>query len=73
MPKWPEAPVRRTIAVAVALAPWVASMYVFFWLHDSGVWTPETPHRGKLSVALLAIGMLGSFLLQSYLEKRRRK
>lgn len=73
MLNWPTAPVRRAIAVAVAFAPWVASMYLFFWLHDRGVWTPETPHRGKLSVALLASGMMGSFFLQSYIEKRWRQ
>ena len=39
-------------------------MYLFYWLDASGTWTPETPHRGKLSVAiLLAAGMLSSFLL----------
>jgi len=56
----------------VALAPWLASMYVFFWLDANGIWTSETPHRGKLSVVLLSAGMLGSFFLHSYLSGRRR-
>jgi hypothetical protein len=73
MLNWLRAPARRVMAVAVASAPWVASMYAFFWLHDRGVWNPQTPHRGKLSVALLAAGMLGSFLLHSYIEKRRHR
>lgn len=53
--------------------PWLVSMFVFYWLHSSGIWTPETPHRGKLSVVLLAAGMLASFLVHSYFAERRRK
>lgn len=58
---------------ALALAPWLASMYVFYWLESSRTWTGETPHRGKLSVALLGGGMILSFLVRSYLSQRRRK
>lgn len=48
-------------------------MYVFYRLEISGTWTPDTPHRGKLSVLLLAAGMLLSFLAQTWFAKRRRK
>lgn len=48
-------------------------MYAFYWLDASGTWTADTPHRGKLSVALLAAGMFLSFLVQSWFMKRRRK
>ncbi len=58
---------------ALALAPWLLAIYVFYWLDSSGTWTADTPHRGKLSVALLASGMLLSFLTQSWFSKRRRK
>ena len=64
---------RRTLTVAVALTPWLASMYLFYWLDASGTWTSETPHRGKLSVALLASGMGLSFLIHSYFAKRDQK
>ena len=73
MPNRLKAKGRHAIECVLALAPWVISMYVFYWLESSGIWTSETPHRGKLSVALLAIGMLASFLLHSYLSERRRK
>jgi hypothetical protein len=53
--------------------PWLLAMYVFYWLHARGTWTADTPHRGKLSVALLASGMLLSFLIQSWFSKRRRR
>ncbi len=64
---------RSVIAGALTIAPWVASMYVFYWLDSSQVWTSETPHRGKLSVALLGGGMILSFLVWSYLSRHRRK
>jgi hypothetical protein len=64
---------RSVIEGALALAPWLASMYVFYWLESSRIWTPETPHRGKLSIALLGGGMILSFLVKSHLSQRRRK
>ena len=50
--------------------PWLAAMYGFYWLDSSGTWTPETPHRGKMSVMILGSGMLLSFLLHTWLSKR---
>lgn len=65
--------VPRTFKAAMALTPWLMAMYVFFWLDSSETWTSETPHRGKISVALLASGMLLSFLLHSYFAGRKPK
>jgi hypothetical protein len=45
-------------------------MYAFYWLHSSGTWTADTPHRGKLSVIILGTGMLLSFLVQSHFSKQ---
>ncbi len=50
--------------------PWVAAMFGFYWLDASGTWTPDTPPRGKMSVALLATGMILSFLAVSRLTRR---
>ena len=58
------------LRVALSLLPWVAAMYGFYWLDTTGTWTSETPHRGKLSVALLSAGMALSFLAWSWLAKR---
>lgn len=55
------------------MSPWMLAMYLFYWLDSSGIWTRETPHRGKLSVAILGTGMLLSFLLYSFLAKRGSK
>ena len=59
-----------SLKIAVGLVPWIAAMYGFYWLDASGTWTPDTPHRGKMSVALLATGMMLSFLALSRLNRR---
>jgi hypothetical protein len=64
---------RWALEVAIAFAPWVIAMYVFYWLYSNGIWTSDTAHRGKMSVALLASGMGLSFLVQSYFAERRQK
>ena len=61
----------KLLAACAALVPWLLAMYCFYWLDSSGTWTPDTPHRGKLSVLILATGMGLSFLLLSRLMKRR--
>lgn len=63
---------RHALEIVIAFAPWVIAMYVFYWLDASGIWTSETAHRGKLSVAILAAGMGLSFLTHSWLSKRRK-
>jgi hypothetical protein len=64
---------RWALEVAIAFAPWVIAMYVFYWLYSNGIWTSDTAHRGKMSVALLASGMGLSFLVQSHFAKRAKK
>ncbi len=64
---------RRALEVAIAFAPWVTAIYVFYWLYSNGIWTSDTAHRGKMSVMLLAFGMALSFLVQSRIAKRRQK
>ena len=63
---------RYALEVAIAFTPWVISMYVLYWLDYSEIWTNETAHRGKIAVAILAVGMGCSFLVQSYFAKRNR-
>lgn len=71
MPATLKKRVLTTFKAAIALTPWLVAMYVFYWLDSSGTWTSETPHRGKMSVVLLAAGMLSSFLLHSRLVGRK--
>ena len=60
------------LKVAIAITPWLISMYVLYWLEYGEVWTTETAHRGKISVAILALGMGLSFLVQSHFAKREQ-
>jgi hypothetical protein len=64
---------RRALEVAIAVVPWLFSMYLLYWLKTGEIWAPETAHRGKTSVAILAVGMGLSFFVYSYFLKRRQK
>ena len=63
----------KALKVAIAFTPWLISMYVLYRLEYGEVWTTDTAHRGKASVAILVIGMGLSFLVQSRLAKRELK
>jgi hypothetical protein len=63
--------VRSALRIAVAMTPWLISMYTLYWLEHGEVWTTETAHRGKISVSILVIGMLSSFLIMSYFTARQ--
>jgi hypothetical protein len=63
---------RRALEITITFTPWVSAMYVFYWLDSSGIWTSETAHRGKLSVAILVAGMGLSFLVHSHFIRRHR-
>jgi len=63
----------KVFKAAIAFTPWLVSCYVLYWLQYGEVWTTETAHRGKTSVAILAIGMGLSFLVQSRFAKRGQK
>jgi hypothetical protein len=73
MPKSLKMQARNALRVAIAFTPWLISMYVLYWLEYGEVWTTETAHRGKASVAILVVGMGLSFLIQSRLAKREQK
>ncbi|MGB5166518.1 MAG: hypothetical protein WBN09_01515 [Woeseiaceae bacterium] len=69
----PKSLLRRAIELAVAVTPWLASMYTLYWLEYGEIWSTDTPHRGKASVAILTVGMLATFLLHSFLVKCGRR
>lgn len=64
---------RHVLEIAIAFAPWVISMYTLYWLQYGEVWTTATPHRGKISVTILVVGMGLSFLVHSHFAKREQK
>jgi hypothetical protein len=63
---------RYALEIAVAFMPWLISMYMLYWLEYGEIWTTETAHRGKISVAILITGMGLSFLVHSFLAKRNK-
>ncbi len=65
--------VRRALEAAITFTPWVISMFTLYWLEYGEVWTTETAHRGKISVTILATGMVLSFLVQSRISQRKTK
>ena len=72
MPEIPKSRARVTVDIILALLPWLVSMYVLYWFEHAAVWTPESPHRDKISLAILILGMGASFLVYSYLARRDR-
>lgn len=64
---------RYAIQIAIALTPWLISMYLLFWLGKNHVWVPETLHRDKITLVILVIGMGLSFLFKSYFDKHQQK
>ena len=63
---------RHALKIVIAFTPWVISMFVLYFLETHAIWTTETAHRGKISVAILISGMGLSFLVHSYFAKRER-
>jgi len=68
-----KSPMRHVLEVAIAFTPWVISMYTLYWLQYGEIWTTASAHRGKISVAILATGMVLSFLVQSRITGRKTK
>jgi hypothetical protein len=73
MPKASAMPLLKIFRLLIAFLPWVLSMYSLYWLEYGGIWTTETPHRGKISVMILSTGMLVSFLVHSYWLRREQE
>ncbi len=64
---------RYALEVAITFLPWVISLYLLYWLEYGEIWTTETAHRGKITAAILAVGMGLSFLVKSRFAKREQK
>jgi hypothetical protein len=71
MPDSFKSKAHNALKVAIAASPWVISMYALYWLEYGEIWTTETAHRGKISVAILTLGMVASLLLHSHFARRK--
>ena len=61
------------LKIAAALAPCILSMYFLYHLGKYEIWVPETPHRDKMTIVILVLGMALSFVARSYFVKRTKK
>ena len=64
---------RQIIVFLLTLSPWALSLYAHYWLQQGELWTPEAPYRAVISVVLIALGMVFSFLLYIRLTRNRAK
>ena len=55
---------KKLIKAVYYFIPWAISIYIFYWL-DTNLWTYETPHRGKISVIIMLLGMTISLKIAS--------
>ena len=65
--------IQRLIFWCVVPLPWLTSLYLHYWLDKSDSWSPEQPYRGLISVSILGVGMVVSFLLHDLLRERLGK
>jgi len=72
MPNTLKIQTSNVLRLAIAFVPWLISMYVLYWLDYGEIWTTETAHRGKMSVAILAAGMGLSFLVRSHFSRHEQ-
>ncbi|MEM6682070.1 MAG: hypothetical protein AAF607_07490 [Pseudomonadota bacterium] len=57
----------------IAAAPLLGAMYGLYWLEASGTWVPETPHRDKVTIAVLAAAMAATYVIRSWFFKRGKR
>ena len=53
----------------IATVPFLFSMYTLYYLGKHEVWIPETPHRDKITIFVLLMGMTGSLFSITFFSK----
>lgn len=64
---------KYALKLAFVMSPCIFSMYLLYYLEKNQVWIPQTLHRDKMTIAILATGLILSFLLKTYISKREQK
>ena len=57
----------------LALAPLIGAMYALYYFGKCEVWIPETPHRDKITLAILVLGVSISFWLYSLINPKKKR
>ena len=60
----------RNFKKVMALLPFIVSMYFLYFLEKVEIWSPEMPHRDKITIVTLILGMGISFYLLSAIKKK---
>ena len=55
----------------LALAPLIGAMYALYYFGKYEVWIAETPHRDKITIAILVLGISISFWLYSLINPKK--
>ena len=53
----------------IATVPLLFSMYTLYYLGKHEIWIPQTPHRDKITIFVLLMGMSGSLLSITFFSK----
>jgi len=62
-----------TVQAMLSTTPMLVSMYLLYWLEKNAIWIPQTLHRDKLSIIVVAVGMVLSFLIHSRIGTARQQ
>lgn len=62
-----------TLKLVLGTTPVVLAMYLLYWLEKNKIWVPETPHRDKITIVVVLVGMAMSFFLMSHFAKGQKK
>lgn len=63
----------KAFKIAIVMTPMFVAMFGLYWLGKHEIWMPETPHRDKITIAIMAAGMVLSFALQTHFSRRAKK
>ncbi len=59
------------LKASLALAPLILAMYTLYYFGKYEIWIPETPHRDKITIAVLVFGVSLSFWLYSLITSKK--
>ncbi len=73
MSKSDSSKVKQYLKFAIGMVPALVACFVLYYFEKQEVWIPETPHRDKYTIAILIVGMAGSYFALSYLARNGKK
>ena len=62
---------KDVVKFALALSPWILTMYLLYSYDADGSWSEQTPYRDLIKVVILVASMSVSFVLLSVFSRRK--